>query len=183
MARPTRTTIDNATLAWDALVNSNLQNLFDRPLAIALHSGDQTDLEATFASASYDKCLIWVDHTVDGWTLYFSNGAVWAALTTGGGGGGGGGPMTLQSVTTTDTLDGDENLLAVCSGGTYTVTLPSAATVGDGHRVTVKRTSSGSITIDGDSSDTIDNASTFVLSIALSAVTLVSDGTSNWHIV
>jgi len=180
MARPTRLTIDNGTLGWDASVNTNFQYLLDRPLAIALHAGDQTDLEATFPAASYDKCLIWVDHTVNGWTLYYSNGSSWAEFSTGGGGGGG--PMTVQSVSTTDTLDSDENLLEVCSGTTYTVTLPSAA-VGAGHRVTVKRTASGTITIDGDSSDTIDGGATFDLDVSLMSVSLVSDGTSNWHIV
>jgi hypothetical protein len=182
MARPTRLTLDSGTNAWDAKANSNWQNLFDRPLPVALHTGDESDIEATFPAASYDKCLIWVDHTVDGWTLYFSNGTVWAALTTGGGGGGGG-PMSIQSITTTDTINDTENVLAVCSGTTYTATLPSAATVGAGNRVTVKRTASGTITVARAGSDTIDGATSYLLDVALQSVSLVSDGTSRWHVI
>lgn len=180
MARPTRQTIDNGTNAWDSKVNTNFQNLFNRPLPIALHTGDESDLEATFPAAQYDKCLIWVDHSVDGWVIYSSDGTVWALFSAGGGGGG---PMSIQSITTTDTINDTENVLAVCSGTTYTATLPSAATVGAGHRVTVKRTSSGTITVSRAGSDTIDGATTFLLDVALSAVSLVSDGTSNWHVI
>jgi hypothetical protein len=181
MARPLRLTIDNATNGWDSKVNTNFQNQFNRPWAIALHTGDESDIEATFPAAQYDKCLIWIDHSIDGWTLYYSDGSNWLELTTGGGGGGG--PMTIESITTTDTIGNTENTLAVCSGTTYTVTLPSAATVGAGHRITVKRTSSGTITIAPDGSDTIDAAASCLLDIPLMAVSLVSDGTSNWHIV
>lgn len=183
MARPTRQTIDNGTNAWDSKVNTNFQNLFNRPLPIALHTGDESDLESTFPAAQYDKCLIWVDHSMDGWTLYFSDGTIWDVFSAGGGGGGGGGPMSVQSISTTATINTTENVLAVCSGTTYTVTLPSAATAGAGFRVTVKRTSSGTITVDGDSTDTIDGSANFLLDVALSSVSLVSDGTSNWHIV
>lgn len=181
MARPTRQTIDNGTNAWDSKVNTNFQNLFNRPLPVALHTGDESDLESTFPAAQYDKCLIWVEHTVDGWTLYYSDGTIWDVLTTGGGGGGG--PMSIQSVSTTATINSTENLLAVCSGTTYTVTLPSAAGVTAGHRCTIKRTASGTITVDGDSGDTIDGSANYLLDVSLMAVTLVSDGTSNWHIV
>lgn len=181
MARPTRIAITNGQQGWDSDVNDDFMLLFDRPLAIALHAGDETDLEATFAAASYDKCLIWVNHTVDGWKLYYSNGTVWAALATGGGGGGG--PMTIEPVSGAGSVGAVENSLVVCSGTTYTVTLPAAATAGAGHRITIKRTASGDITIAADSAETIDGAATFVLDVLYMSVTLVSDGTSNWHLV
>lgn len=181
MSRYTRKIPGAGQASWDAEINDNFQNLFDRPLPIAEHAGDESDLEATFPAASYDRCLIWVDHSVSGWKLYFSNGSAWAEFSTGGGGGGG--PMSIDLISTTDTIQSTENTLAVCSGTTYTVTLPSAATVGAGHRVTVKRTSSGTITIDGDTADTIDGAANFALDVALMSVTLVSDGTSNWHLI
>jgi hypothetical protein len=183
MARPTRLTLDASALAWDAKVNTNFQNVYNRPLAIAEHEGDESDLESAFPAAQYDRCLIWVDDTSEGWVLYFSNGSTWAILETGAGGGGGGGPMSIDLISGTDTIQSTENTLAICSGTTYTVTMPSASAVGAGHRVTVKRTSSGVITVDGDSSDTIDGSATFLLNLTLSSISLVSDGTSNWHIV
>lgn len=369
MARPSRDTIQSGVNGWDASVNDNFTRTFDRPIAIHEHVGDESDLASTFPAASYDNCLVWVNHTVDGWTPYHSDGSTWDKLferfsaaftastdtpanytsdalkfvrvnagetalefvtlpvdsfltlsdvtpstytgqaskvvsvnvgetalefTTPAAGNflaltdspsaytgdalkvvrvnagetalefstaaaatvflgltdtpsaytgetlkvvrvnagetalefatpssgttvftgltdtpanftsqalkvvsvnagetalefttpaAGGGAMTVQSVVAVDTADSDENLLVVCSGTTYTLTLPGASAVGAGHRLTVKRTSSGTITIDGASADTIDAAATFDLSLALSALTLVSDGTSNWHIV
>jgi hypothetical protein len=80
MARPARDTIQNGVNGWDATINDNLIRLFDRPLPVHEHTGDESDLAATFAAASYDNCLVWVDHTVDGWTLYHSDGSTWASL-------------------------------------------------------------------------------------------------------
>lgn len=177
MARPTRLTVDNGTNAWDAKFNSNFQNLYDRPLPVALHTGDETDLQTTFPAAQYDKCLIWVDHTTDGWLLYYSNGTSWAKFAPGNPG-----FVEIESITGTDTIQ-NTTQLAVCSGTSYTVTLPDASDVGEGWVLTIKRTSSGTITLDGAGADTIDSAGTFALDPTLAAVTLVSNGVSNWHIV
>lgn len=78
MARPTRDTIENGLNGWDATINDNLIKVFDGPFAIHEHTGDESDLQATFPAASYDRCLVWVDHSVDGWTLYQSDGSSWA---------------------------------------------------------------------------------------------------------
>lgn len=177
MARPTRLTINNGENAWDSKLNTNHQNWFDRPAPIALHTGDESDIEATYPAASYDKCFIWVDHTTKGWRLYYSDGADWLDFLSSTG------PMTIQVITTTDTVDSNENILAVCTGTTYTVTLPDASDVGAGHRVTVKRSSTGDITVDGAGSDTIDGSADYLMDVNLSSLSLVSDGTSNWHIV
>lgn len=80
MARPARDTIQSGVSGWDSTINDNLIRLFDRPLAIHEHTGDESDLASTFPAASYDNCIVWVDHTVDGWTLYHSNGSTWATL-------------------------------------------------------------------------------------------------------
>lgn len=77
MARPTRDTVQSGVNGWDSTLNDNLIKLFDRPLAIHEHTGDESDLASTFAAASYDNCLVWVNHTVDGWTLYHSDGSTW----------------------------------------------------------------------------------------------------------
>ena len=331
MARPSRDTIQSGVNGWDASVNDNFTRTFDRPIAIHEHAGDESNLAATFAAASYDNCIVWVDHTVDGWTPYHSDGSTWAKLfsrfastflaatdtpanftgdalklvrvnagetalefitapagnflgltdvtpsaftgqaskvvsvnvgetalefTTPSAGnflaltdspsaytgdalkvvrvnagetalefvaaaaataflgltdtpsaftgdalkvvrvnagetalefvaaaGGGGGAMTIQALASVGTADSDENLLLVCTGTTYTVTLPSASTVGAGHRLTVKRKSTGTIVLDGASADTIDDVATFDLDLDDMAISMVSDGTSNWHIV
>lgn len=65
------------------------------------------------------------------------------------------------------------------SGGAFTVTLPTA--VGnDGRQIIVKNTTDDAtaITIDGNSSETIDGSATVVLVAGRSSLTLMSDGTN-----
>lgn len=178
MARPTRQTIDNGTNAWDSKINTNFQNLFNRPLPIALHTGDETDLEATFPAAQYDKCLIWVDHSVDGWVIYSSNGTSWIVFSSGGGGSA---ILVIETLSAVGTI-ADTTSLAVLSGTTYTATLPAAAAVGAGWVLWLKKTASGTITVDGNASETIDGSTTYVMRYSNQAAALVSDGT-NWKIL
>ncbi len=81
MARPTRDTVQSGVNGWDATLNDNLIKVFDRPFAIHEHTGDESDIEATFPAASFDNCLVWVNHSVDGWQPYHSNGTSWANFT------------------------------------------------------------------------------------------------------
>jgi len=70
------------------------------------------------------------------------------------------------------------------SGGARTFTLTAAATLGDGFVVTLKKidSSSNAVTIDANSSETVDGALTVVLTSQYETTTLICDG-SNWHTV
>lgn len=68
----------------------------------------------------------------------------------------------------------------VLASGTFTVTLPPAALV-RGHRVIIKNIGSGTITVDGNGSETIDDATTFAL-VSMLTLEIVSDGTEWWRI-
>jgi hypothetical protein len=68
------------------------------------------------------------------------------------------------------------------TGGGFTVTLPSAAAAGAaGRQIIVKNASSSTntITVDGDGSETIDGSSTKTIATAYGTMNLVSDG-ANW---
>lgn len=80
MARPTRIAILNGNQGWDGSLETNLQNVFDRPFPTDEHSGDESDLESTFPAASYDRCSIWVNHSTLGWSLYVSDGTAWVRM-------------------------------------------------------------------------------------------------------
>lgn len=72
----------------------------------------------------------------------------------------------------------------LCSGGTITITLPSASGIA-GKIYTIKKTdTSGSnlVTIDGDAAETIDGDATYVLDQQNQFVTIISNGT-NWNII
>lgn len=109
--------------------------------------------------------------------ILISDGTNWFTF----GGTGAFGSLLIENIAAVGSIAAGTNL-AVCSGTTYTVTLPPAATVGSGKVLYVKRTSSGNITLDGSGTETIDGALTFVLRYSNQAIELVSDGT-NWLIV
>lgn len=176
MARYTRQVPGAGEAGWDAKINDNFLNLFVRPIPIPIHSGDESNLQSTYPANQYDRCLIWVNDTVEGWVIYISNGTTWEILETGGGGG----PLVIQTLSAAGSIN-DDTGLAICSGTTYTATLPAASGVPAGTLIHIKRTSSGTITV-GSAGGNIDGSSTFSLSVALSAISVVSDGT-NWHIV
>jgi parallel beta-helix repeat protein len=77
----------------------------------------------------------------------------------------------------------DEVILADASSGAFTLTLPSAASVGAGQEYTIKKIdgSTNAITIDPNGTETIDGAATYSLASQWKYVTIVSDG-ANWVI-
>lgn len=83
-------------------------------------------------------------------------------------------------------LAADNKSLIRCdaSGGAFTVALTSAATLGAGFEVSLKKIDSSvlAVTIDPNSTETIDGATTFVLNEQFEEVTLRSNGT-NWEVV
>ena len=83
---------------------------------------------------------------------------------------------TAKTTTYTVTT-GDYGKVVACTG-TFTVNLPAAATADSGFAVIVQNVSTGTITIDGDGSETINGSETFILGPQRTIV-LQSDG-SNW---
>jgi len=84
------------------------------------------------------------------------------------------------SPVSTSTSDRNKVILANATSAAITVNLLAAATAGDGFMVIVKKTdsSSNTVTIDGNSSETIDGATTYVISTQNDSVMLVCNGTS-----
>jgi hypothetical protein len=92
------------------------------------------------------------------------------------------GDLTVKAETGTSfTVAADMTLAS--NTGTVTATLPSAVGL-LGKQFIVKKTGSGgSVTVDGDGSETIDGATTYVLTTQYESVTLVSDGLTGWNTV
>lgn len=80
MARPIKNDIDSGIQNWDGKIDDNDEALFNTPLPMHEHTGDETDLASTFAAASYDRCHVMVDHTTLGWSLYVSDGTTWTRM-------------------------------------------------------------------------------------------------------
>jgi hypothetical protein len=49
----------------------------DAPFPAHQHVGDKADLAATFPPSQYDRCLVWVNHTVRAWELWWPTGGAW----------------------------------------------------------------------------------------------------------
>ena len=75
----------------------------------------------------------------------------------------------------------DTDYLIDCTSGTFTVTLP-AASGRTGRILIIKNSGTGTITVDGNASETIDGATTYSLSAQWATVQIMCDGT-NWKII
>lgn len=178
MAKPTRDTIQNGLNGWDSTINNNFIKTMDGPLPVFLHTGDQTDIEASFPAASHNECMVMVDHTVLGMTLYVvdkdhpSASAKWVQFS------------VFNSVapttrSTTSSIGDDETMTLSNPAGAITLTLPLASRTA-GKTFFVKNLAAQIITIG--SASNIDGAATFLLSVQYASASLYSDG-ATYHII
>ena len=75
----------------------------------------------------------------------------------------------------------DTDYLIDCTSGTFTVTLP-ASSGRTGRILIIKNSGAGTITVDGNASETIDGATTYAISVQYGTIQIMSDGT-NWKII
>lgn len=176
MARPTYITIDAGLEGWDAFLNTNFGNAASKPWAIYENASlTESTLAATFPAASYDRCLVWVNHSVYGYTLYRSDGTNWHAMDQQ--------RRISRNVTTGATLTTAEVADIITCSGTlpYTLNLP-AVTLMRGRTLTFKTLVAGTLTLDGNASETIDGATTATITVQYGVLRLYCDG-SVWHVV
>lgn len=94
----------------------------------------------------------------------------------------------VETITATTTLGPDNNTIVCNNGATaITINLPSVSSPDCAGRIyTIKKgsmmSSTANVTIDGNASETIDSATTFLLSDDQGAVTIANDGTE-WKII
>ena len=90
--------------------------------------------------------------------------------------------LKITTITSATTLDQTHNVV-LCNTGHYTVTLPAAASnTGKVYYIKNIDAEGDDITIDGNSSETIDGSTTYLLDPYKHAVRIISDG-SNWHVI
>ena len=90
----------------------------------------------------------------------------------------------VSGVDTATTTDSKKLLLCDATGAAFTVTLPLAATAGDGFTIAIKKTdaSANAVTIGGNGAELIDGAATLSLASQNNSVMLACNGTS-WYSV
>jgi hypothetical protein len=138
--------IDNAS---GASVRSDLNNALSA--AVTINSG------ASAPSTTYAD-MLWVDTTNGLIKRRNSTNAAWVPI----------GPRSstmVQAKTGTYTIAlSDFGTLIDCTSGTFTLNLTAVATLGDGFYCFVRNSGSGTITLDPNSTEQIDGASTIDLS-------------------
>jgi len=73
-------------------------------------------------------------------------------------------------------------ILCDATSASFTITLPSVATVGRHYNIKKIDSTANTVTLDGNASETIDGATTLVLGAQYQSVTIVSDGSAWWVI-
>jgi hypothetical protein len=127
---------------------------------------DLSDVAYT-AGAGIDNYVLTYDHSTTSWGAEASQG--------------GGGGFTYSAITA-DPAPAVKDTHYSCTG-TFTITLPAVSGTTAGDQIRVKNIGSGTITIDGASSETVDVATTFAMDVQWSSITLVSNGSTGWEIV
>jgi hypothetical protein len=99
------------------------------------------------------------------------------------GGGGGGTSYTYSAISSTTTAQAWYHYSVDTSSSAVTLNLPALSSVTDGDEIRVKlRVAGNDLTIDANSTETIDGQQTQTLSVATSSITLVA-GSTEWEIV
>lgn len=87
-----------------------------------------------------------------------------------------------KSISSATTMDGTYDRIELIGTSTYTITLPTAVGIAGREYTFVKSGASGTITIDGDGSETINGTTTKTLTTQYDVLTVISNG-SNWLII
>jgi len=97
----------------------------------------------------------------------------------------GGGGYTFSAITANTTAQIEYHYSCDTSGGAFTLTLPALSGVTVGQEIRVKLATAGNdLTIAVTGSDTIDDLSSYTLSVAKSSITLVANTAgTDWEIV
>lgn len=160
----------NTTTRKDTFSDNALSTANANPV-VADSSGRFGDI---FLGSGTYKVVLTDDNDVEKWTADPVAGSIGAT-----------GAVDAKTAAYTITIGDATKTIAVdASSGAITITLPTAASATNGFEVTVKKTdsSANAVTVDGNGAETIDGATTLVLSNQNNSATLRCDG-SNWILV
>ena len=139
-----------------------------------VHDATSTAANRFFCPGSVNFLLI---TNASVWIRYDSTSSRWRVL----------GEQTadiVQTVTATPVTAAGSNILLIDDdtvGGAVVVNLPAAADSTRMYHIK-KLGTAGIVTVDGSGSETIDGATTAVLTVQFESISIVSDG-SNWHVI
>lgn len=185
MSRYARKLVTSAENAWDAKINDNFANIFDRPLPLYNEGDDLTALEASFPSGSNDEALAVVDYDGtpgNGKVFAFNDGTQWNHASNW--------QMLHRRVpvgkSDAHTALVTEDYFVLTGAGDYDFTLPAVAATNKGREILVKFNGTGVVTMTPTGGDTFDGAADLAVDGTATpnrAYSFISDGTSDWQVL
>ncbi len=182
MSRYARKLVTSAEDAWDAKINDNFANVFDRPLPLYNEGDDLAALETSFPSGASDEALAVCDYDgtpANGKMFAFNDGTQWNLASNW--------QMFHRLVPVAKsgahTVLVTEDYFVLTGASTYDFTLPAVAATNKGRRILVKFNGTGTVTVKPTGGDTFDSAASHVVAGSQNAAyEYVSDGVSDWQI-
>jgi hypothetical protein len=183
MTRYARKLVTSAEDAWDAKINDNMANVFDRPLPLHDVADDLAAAETAFPSGTVDDSMAIVDYDgtpANGKVLAFNDGTQWNQASNW---------QLLHRLvpvakSAAHTALDTEDYFVLTGASTYDFTLPAIGATNKGRRVLIKFNGTGIVTMKPTGGDTYDGAASFVVTgNANSAYEFISDGVSDWQIL
>jgi hypothetical protein len=176
MARPTITPINAGNQGWDGVIDDDFDVLANAPIPVYESAAlTEANVASTFPPASYDRCMVWVNHTTLGYTLYRSDGTNWA-------------PFDAQrrvsrNITGATTITLAEQAALITASGTlpYSITL-EAASLFQGRTLIFKTLVAGTLTIARAGGDTIDGATTQTITTQFGVLRIYCNG-STYYVI
>jgi len=166
-------TYDNGTSSWgaEAVPSAPVTSVNGNTGAVVLSgndlAADHTAVNYTATNANIDGHLSGIDSALG--SVSGSKPTVTSAS-----------PSTDYTISTYTAI---EEVYILNPSASINVNLPSASTVTSGYKYNIKNVSAtASLTVDPNSTETIDGATTYTLNVQYQSLTIVSDG-SNWHII
>lgn len=170
MSRPLPVNISSLGAAWDSDVDGNFDKTFTQPFPIHESASlTEANVQSTFPAASFDRCLVWVNHSVIGYTLYWSNGASWIPY--------GSEKRTIRTSSTTTSQVITDKVVRFTGAGAVDYDFLTASAWA-GVSVTVRNDAALAINLDPNSTELINGSATSLALAAGASATIYSDGTS-----
>ena len=170
MSRPVRIPINSGTQGWDGKIDDDLILILDAPLPLPQPTSlTESNLQSTYPAASFDRCVVWVNHSVVGYTLYWSDGTGWIPIQ------GIRAPQTSLTGTTTQVRA--DVWVRFTGAGSFDYDFLTASAWA-GRSVIVRNDCSAAINLDPNGSELINGSSTSLSLAAGSTATIRSDGTA-----
>lgn len=184
MSRYARQIPNAGQAAWDSQVNTNFQNIFDRPLPLVKHAGDLASLQSTYPANQYDQALAICQYSGtagDGLIFATSDGTAWRSVS---------GWQLLNRLLLTEnptsplTVDDSHDTIVKSNSTALVADLPAIAGANKGRKIRFKNVAgtTNNLTPTPNGSDTVDGAASLVLTPGQSAL-LVSDGAGDWMVL